>query len=96
MPDGFNMSFALHCEQATVDFDLSRGGDALRLHEAGRNPRTLKLKKTDGYGEEIRYFLDCVMRGEKPSVVTAQDGVAALEICAAEEKSVRTGVVVKL
>jgi predicted dehydrogenase len=36
LPDGFNMSFALHCEQATIDFDLSRGAEALRLHEAGK------------------------------------------------------------
>jgi predicted dehydrogenase len=96
LPGGFNMSFALHCERATIDFDLSRGSDALRLHEAGKSPRTLKSKPTDGYAEEIRYFVNCVARGEKPSVVTAQDGVAALEICAAEEKSARTGRIVKL
>ena len=96
LPDGFNMNFALHCERATIDFDLSRGSAALRLHEAGKKPRTLKLEKTDGYGEEIRYFVDCVARGEKPSMVTALDGVTALEICAAEEKSVRTGAMVKL
>ncbi len=96
LPDGFNMSFALHCERATIDYDLSRGAGALRLHETGKKLRTIKLKATDGYGEEIRYFVDCVARGERPSVVTAHDGVTALEICAAEEKSVRTGMVVKL
>jgi predicted dehydrogenase len=96
LPDGFNMSFALHCERATIDFDLSRGGEALRLHEAGKKSRTLKLKNTDGYVEEIRYFVDCAIRGRRPTVVTAQDGVTALEICAAEEKSVRTGRLVKL
>ena len=35
-------------------------------------------------------------RGEKPSVVTAHDSVTALEILRAEEKSVRTGKVVKV
>jgi predicted dehydrogenase len=96
LPDGFNMSFALHCERATIDFDLSRGSAALRLHEARKKPRTLKLKNADGYVEEIRYFVDCAIRGRRPTVVTALDGVTALEICAAEEKSVRTGAVVKL
>ena len=96
LPDGFNMSYTLHCERATIDFDLSRGSDALHLHAAGKKLRTVKLKDTDGYGEEIRYFVDCVARGEKPAVVTPQDGVTALEICAAEEKSVRTGTAVKL
>jgi predicted dehydrogenase len=96
MPDGFNMRFTLHCERATIDFDWSRGGEALRLREAGKKSRTIKLKKTDGYGEEIRYFVDCVARGEKPSVVTVLDGLTALEICAAEEKSVKAGSPVKL
>jgi predicted dehydrogenase len=96
LPDGFNMSFAVHCERATIDFDLSRGRAALRLHEAGKKPRTIKLKHTDGYGEEIRYFVDCVARNQRPAVVTPEDGATALEICAAEAKSVRTGALVKL
>jgi predicted dehydrogenase len=94
--EGFNMSFTLYCERATVDFDLSRGSAALRLHEAGKKMRTMKLKKTDGYIEEIRYFVDCIARGKRPTIVTPQDGATALEICAAEAKSMRTGVVVKL
>jgi predicted dehydrogenase len=96
LPDGFNMSFTLHCERATIDFDLSRGSDALHLHEAGKKSRAVKLKNADGYGEEIRYFLDCITRGKRPTVVTPQDGATALEICVAEETSVRTGAVVKL
>jgi predicted dehydrogenase len=96
LPAGFNMSFTLHCERATIDFDLSRGKNALHLHESGKESRTVKLKKTDGYNEEIRYFVNCISKGIKPSVVTAQDGLTALEICAAEEKSVRTGKAVKL
>jgi len=96
LPAGFNMSFTLHCERATIDFDLSRGRKALRLQESGKESCTVKLKKTDGYNEEIRYFVNCIARGIKPSVVTGQDGLTALEICAAEEKSVRTGMAVKL
>ena len=96
LPAGFNMGFTLHCERATIDFDMARAGDALRLHVAGEKLRTVKLEKTDGYNEEIRYFVDCVARGERPIIVTPQDSVTALEICEAEEKSVRTGAVVKL
>jgi predicted dehydrogenase len=96
LPDGFNMGFTVHCERAMIDFDMARGAGALRVQETGKQPRTLKLKKADGYLEEIAYFVDCVARGVKPSVVTAQDGLTALEICAAEEKSVRTGVRIRL
>jgi predicted dehydrogenase len=96
LADGFNMTFTLHCEQATLDFDLARGVGALQILRRGRAQRRLKPAGTDGYSGEIRYFVNCVARGEKPTVVTAQDGLSALEICAAEEKSVRTGAVVKL
>ena len=96
LPDGFNMSFTMNCARATVDFDLSRGADALRVDEKGKKPRTIKLKKTDGYQEEIAYFVRCVAAGTRPKIVTVQDGLTALEICAAEEKSVRSGTIVRL
>jgi predicted dehydrogenase len=96
LPDGFNMGFTANCERATIDFDLSRGADALQLHEINQPPRAIKLKNSDGYREEIACFVNSVVRGLKPSVVTPQDGLTALEICAAEEKSVRTGAVVGL
>jgi predicted dehydrogenase len=96
LTQGFNMSYTLHCERATLDFDLSRGTAALQVAETGKKIRTVKLPATDGYHEEIRYFVDCVRRGEPPVTVTAADCVTALTICEAEEKSVRTGRLVKL
>lgn len=93
---GFNMAYTLLCERATLDFDLSRGADALRVTEEGCEPRTVKLDGPDGYGAETRYFVDCVANGRPPQIVTAQDGVTALEICEAEESSVRSARVVTL
>jgi predicted dehydrogenase len=46
---------------------------------------------SDGYGAEIAYMLECVAQNRPPKVVTGQDGLMALEICEAEEKSIRTG-----
>lgn len=96
LADGFNMAFTLHCERATIDFDLARGSGALQISRSGKTQRLLKPAGTDGYSAEIRYFVDCVARGKKPSVVTAHDCVTALEILRAEEKSVRTGRAVKV
>jgi predicted dehydrogenase len=93
---GFNMSFTLLCERATLDFDLSRGADALQVCERGQAPRAIHHDEADGYGAEIRYMLECVASGRPPAIVTAADGVTALEICEAEEKSVRAGAVVTL
>jgi predicted dehydrogenase len=96
LPAGFNMGFTLHCERATIDFDFARGAGALRVQATENQPRTVKLKLTDGYQEEIASFLRSVAHGVSPSVVSPQDGLTALEICAAEEKSVRTGKLVQL
>ena len=93
---GFNMQFTLHCERATLDYDLSRGADALMVTEDGQPPHTMKCADGDGYSAEVRYFVDCVANRRAPQTVTARDGLTALEICEAEEKSIRTGQPVKL
>jgi predicted dehydrogenase len=96
LAQGFNMAYTLHCERATLDFDLSRGAEALRVTEFGHSPRTVVLDGADGYGAEIGYMLECVAQNYPPQVVTGQDGIVALEICEAEEKSIRTGQPVNL
>ncbi len=88
---GFDMAFTLLCERATIDFNLARGEGALQISSRDKLPRMLAPTDTDGYNAELRYFVNCVARGERPSVVTAQDCVTTLEILRAEEKSVRTG-----
>ncbi len=91
---GFNMAYTLHCERATLDFNLARGAEAMQVTETGQPARTMKYDGPDGYGEEVRYVVECARQKRRPSVVSGQDGLVALEICEAEEKSVRTGQVV--
>jgi predicted dehydrogenase len=91
---GFHMAFTLHCERATLDYDLSRGADALQVLEPNQPPTPMKSEASDGYALEVQYVVDCVRRRQAPTVVTALDGLGALEICEAEEQSVRTGAVV--
>lgn len=93
---GFHMSYTLQCERATLDFDLARGSDAMQVTEHGKKTRTTKFSGPDGYRTEIGYMISAVQTGKKPAVVTAADAVSGLEICEAEEKSVRTGKLVKL
>ncbi len=91
---GFNMAYTVHCERATLDFDLARGAEAMRVTESGQAAQTIQYAGPDGYGEEVRYVVECAQSGKRPTIVTARDGVSALEICEAEEKSVQTGQVV--
>lgn len=93
---GFTMGYTLHCESATVDFDLARGAAALTVLERGQSPQTIPLEPADGYTEEIRYFVDCIARNSPPKTVTARDALAALEICEAEEKSVRSNCYIRI
>jgi predicted dehydrogenase len=96
LASGFNMGFTVLCDRATLDFDLARGGGALRVDEAGKKSRAIKLESGDGYDAEVRHLVGCIARGERPEIVTARDAVTALEICEAEETSVRTGRLVKI
>ncbi len=93
---GFNMAFTVNFERATVDFDLARGSDALRLFAAGQSPATLKPDGGDGYVGELRHFLDAIANRRPPSIVTPEDAVTSLRVAEAEEKSVLTGETVAL
>ena len=94
--EGFNMSYSVQCERATLDFDLSRGAGALQIQRNGKIQRVLKPSSADGYNGEIRYFVNCIARGVPPAAVTGRDFLTAMEILAAEETSVRTGNLVAL
>jgi predicted dehydrogenase len=93
---GFNMAYTVHFENAMADFDLSRGPEALKLFVRGKRPKVIKCKGPDGYVRELQHMLESILNGTAPSVVTARDGLTAVEICQAEEKSVQTAKVVKL
>lgn len=96
LAQGFNMACTIYCERGTFDFDLARGAEAMQLTEPGQPPRTIPCDGPDGYAAEINYLLDCVAKGRPPQLVTRLDALTALEICEAEEKSLRTGMVVKV
>jgi predicted dehydrogenase len=93
---GFNMGYTIHCQRATLDFDLARGTNAMQVIEEGKDSRFVAYDGSDGYGEEVHYVVECARLGKPPSTVTARDGLTALEICEAEEKSLKTGQVIEV
>ena len=93
---GFSMAYTIIFERATVDCDSGRGADALRLFEPGQKPRTISVEGQDGYVGELRHLIAAVTAGQKPTWVTARDGLSAVEICEAEERSIQTGAVIEL
>jgi predicted dehydrogenase len=93
---GFSMTYTVNFENATADFDIARGADALKLFEKGNEPRTIQCEGGDGYVGELKHLLEAIRAGCPPTVVTAPDGQSAIEICEAEERSIKTGQIILL
>ena len=88
---GFNMSFTVNFENATADYDVSRGAESLRLFVPGKDTVTPDFPAGDGYYHELAHIVECIREGRPPTVVTALDGLTSVELCEAEEKSIQTG-----
>jgi predicted dehydrogenase len=86
---GFHMSYTVNFENATADYDLARSAEALKLFEKDREPRTITLNAPDGYIGELSHMVQAITAGRPPTVVTARDAQGAVEICEAEEQSIR-------
>ncbi len=93
---GFNASYTVNFENATADYDLARPNDTLRLFEKGQAARTIKCEGEDGYVGELAHLINAIQTQTPPSIVTVKDALSAIEICEAEEHSVKTGQIVTL
>ena len=96
LASGFAMSYTVMFERATIDYDSARGDAALQVWEEGKAPQVIVPEGPDGYVGELQHLITAIRTGQAPSIVTAQDGLSAVEICEAEERSVQTGQVVTL
>jgi predicted dehydrogenase len=88
---GFTMSYTVNFEKATVDYDMARGADSLKVFELGQPARVVKCEGPDCYAREMRHLIEAITNGKAPTIVTAEDALSAVEICEAEAKSVKTG-----
>lgn len=93
---GFNMAYTVNFENATLDYDLARGDEALKLFEPDKEPQTLKLDAGDGYTGQISHMVESIQSKTTPKVVTAQDGLTSIELCEAAKRSIETGERVRL
>ncbi len=88
---GFNMAYTIIFENATLDYDLARGPEALKLFQDGKPPQAIACAGGDGYQGELRHMLECIETGRPPSIVTGEDAFRAVAICEAEERSIKSG-----
>ena len=81
----------MNFDTATVDYDLARGDDALKLFEPDQEPKVLKLDAGDGYTGQVTHLVESIRAGTAPSIVTAQDGLTSIELCEAAKRSIEAG-----
>lgn len=91
---GFNMEYTIQFEKATLDYDFSRTEKPLLLFKEGGEQHTISFSGHDGYANELQYLTDVITSNGSLETVTAEDGLNAVLICEAEEKSAFEGRVV--
>jgi predicted dehydrogenase len=92
---GFNMSYTVNFENATADYDLSRGDDPLLLSSGGEK-QPITCEGGTGYEGELAYFAECLIAGTPPTTVTAEQAAESIRIVEAEVASIASGAPVEL
>ncbi len=92
----FQMVVNVRCEKATFEWILRAGEggsgfgqEVVAYHMDGRIEK-IQCKASDGWTEEINYFLDCIEQKRKPTIVTARSSADSIAVAEAEIKSVKT------
>jgi 1,5-anhydro-D-fructose reductase (1,5-anhydro-D-mannitol-forming) len=87
---GFEMSFILVCEKATVVYNCTKT-PAFAVYTNSGETITPQVAAGDGYSREMDYFLDCIVEGRAPKTVTGTEALKSLALALAEVKSVKAG-----
>lgn len=80
-------------------YDINQRDGALaqlKIFREGQGAEIIDLEQYDAYAAEIAYFLDCLDKGVKPSVVTAQDSVEVIRTVNAIRASADTNSIVEI
>jgi predicted dehydrogenase len=86
---GFEMSFNIMLEKATIVYDLTRQ-PTFKVYPAEGEPFTPQVEKGDGYSRQTEHFVR-IIRGQKVEpVTTLQQSRDSVKIVEAEKKSAKT------
>ena len=86
----FSMTYLVKFEKATVMM-----GPDFKVFPAQGSPFTPTVPAGDGYANEIRYFLDCILQNQPVAKGRPEDAMAAIEMVLAEKKSLLSGRIVR-
>jgi predicted dehydrogenase len=92
---GFQMSFNIVLENATISYDCTRS-PAFKLADAKGNTIQLKVVAGDGYSCELEHFVKAVSGKSVPKIITPKESLQSVKLVLAEQKSSQTGKAVSL
>lgn len=92
---GFEMSFNIVLEKATIVYDCSRE-KAFRVCPGQGDEFTPEVVPGDGYMREIEYFAGLINGEDLPEVITLEQSTNSIELVKAEIESVQTSQPVSL
>ena len=87
---GFEMSFNIVLEKATIVYDCTRD-PAFRVCPAEGKAFTPQVAPGDGYSREIAHFAELIQGKDVPAITTLEQSRDSIKIIEAEKESVRTG-----
>lgn len=87
---GFEMSFNLVLEKASIIYDCTRQ-PAFRVCPAQGDPFTPEILPGDGYSQQIEYFVRQLNGENLPQVTTPRQSCASVRIVEAEIQSAKNG-----
>lgn len=83
----------------SAGFDINQRDSALaqlKIFREGQPAEIINLDQYDPYAAEIAYFLDCLDKGIKPSVITPEDSVEVIRTVNAIHESAETNSIVEI
>lgn len=92
---GFEMSFNVMLEKATIVYDCTRN-PAFRVCPLGGEAFTPEIASGDGYSNEIEHFIRVVRGQAIPEIITPAQSIDSLKLILAEKESAKSGQVVPL
>ena len=87
---GFEMSFNIILEKATIVFDCTRE-PAFRLCPVEGDAFTPDVEKGDGWSQEIAHFVKAVSGQKVPEIITPVQSLDSVKLTSAEKQSAQSG-----
>ena len=87
---GFEMSFNIVLEKATIVFDNTRS-PAFKVFPVDKDAFTPQVESEDGWSLQITHFVKAVSGRKVPQITTPADSLNSLKLVLSEKQSAQTG-----